>query len=759
MTHSYTNYTIQAWDLSDISASSSKLFRDGASGTARPEGMTFTISSGAVVKDVMVADNDKYFNDGDGSQDLNNSVRLDNQNYTPSNGRITPEYSYVVRPLGSTNPADNITIYVFEMDGNDSAGIVSNAPLVAGTTYQVIKTDSTHPSVAYADLAKYVISPDGIVEGTAGNDYIDVNYTGDPQGDRIDNNDAVLAGQAPNDDIVRAGAGNDTVKAGLGNDTVYGEAGDDTLYGEAGNDYLDGGIGNDKLYGGDGNDTLIGGDGDDTLDGGTGDDYLDGGIGNDTLYGGDGNDTLIGGDGNDTLDGGTGNDYLDGGAGNDNLYGGDGNDVLKGGSGTNYLSGGNGDDTFIGGAGADTFNGGTGQDNIDYSASGAGVNVNLATGELSGGDAANDRIESGIDGVIGSNYNDTLIGFDAQGTHPSDTFSNQFWGNGGNDTIQGGGGDDFIDGGADHDHLHGGAGNDIIYGGSGNDTIIGGAGADKLYGGDDRDTFTFGAGEGIGDVVDGGAGGDDHDVLDLRGSVTAGGSLSIHYTGPDSNGNGKNGYVNYFDADGNLTGKLDFTEIEEVVPCFTPGTAVATPRGERLVEELKIGDRIITRDNGIQEIRWLGHKTLDYGQLSRATHMKPVLIRQGSLGNGLPERDMLVSPNHRMLVANDRTALYFDEHEVLVSAKHLVNNKGVQSVDALGVTYIHFMFDQHEVVLANGTWTESFQPGDYTLAGIGNAQRGEIYDLFPELRTPEGRGGYTAARRTLKRHEAALLAR
>ncbi|MDP3339942.1 Hint domain-containing protein [Frigidibacter sp.] len=714
MTYSYTNYTIQAWDLSDISASDNDLFRDGTGGDGHPAGETFTIGSSAQPKTVVVADNDKYFNDGDTSQNLVNDVTLDNQDYDSSDGRITPEYSYVVRPAGSTDPAAEITVYVFEMDGNDTAGIVSSQPLVAGTTYEVICRNSTYPSVEYAKLATYTIDPDGIVEGTSGNDLINAGYTGDPEGDRIDNNDAILPGEAPNDDIVKAGAGNDTVYAGLGDDEVYGEAGDDKLYGEAGNDYLDGGSGNDKLYGG------------------------------------DGDDTLVGGDGCDTLEGGAGNDVLDGGNHDDNLYGGDGDDVLIGGAGKNYLSGGNGDDTFIGGAGADTFNGGTGQDNIDYSSSASGVNVNLTTGAMSGGDAANDKIEGGIDGVIGSEFNDKLIGFDHEGTTPADTYTNQFWGNGGDDYIEGGGGDDYLNGGDDSDTVKGGAGDDLI---------IGGAGADKLYGGDDRDTFTFGAGEGIGDVVDGGAGGDDHDVLDLTGSVTDGGSLSIHYTGPDSNGNGQNGYVNYFDADGNFTGKLEFTEIEEVVPCFTPGTAVATPRGERLVEELRVGDKIITRDNGIQEIRWLGHKTLDYGQLSRATHMKPVLIRQGSLGNGLPERDMLVSPNHRMLVANDRTALYFDEHEVLVSAKHLVNNKGVQNVDALGVTYIHFMFDQHEVVLANGTWTESFQPGDYTLAGIGNAQRGEIFDLFPELRTPEGLGDYTAARRTLKRHEAALLAR
>ncbi|WP_126976564.1 Hint domain-containing protein [Frigidibacter oleivorans] len=456
---------------------------------------------------------------------------------------------------------------------------------------------------------------------------------------------------------------------------------------------------------------------------------------------------------------GAGNDTLNGGDGNDTIYGEAGNDVLIGGTGANRLDGGAGDDRFVGGAGADTFVGGTGQDNLDYSASNAAVQVDLTTGSLAGGDAANDKIESGIDGVIGSKYGDTLTGFDHQGTAPEDTYTNQFWGNAGNDTITGKGGDDFIDGGADNDSLSGGAGEDTVLGGTGNDWIDAGAGADSVGGGDGRDTIHVGQGEGIGDTVDGGAGGDDYDTLDLTGSAAPDGYLKLRDVTTDSNGNGKDGFVDYYDKDGNLTGSLEFHEIENLVPCFTPGTAIATPQGERLVEELRIGDRIITRDNGIQEIRWIGRKSLDHAALGRASHLKPVLIRQGSLGNGLPERDMLVSPNHRMLVANDRTALYFDEHEVLVAAKHLVDNRGVRNVDALGVTYLHFLFDQHEVVLANGAWTESFQPGEQTLAGMGNAQRGEIFELFPELRQREGIDGYAAARRTLKRHEAALLGR
>lgn len=190
--------------------------------------------------------------------------------------------------------------------------------------------------------------------------------------------------------------------------------------------------------------------------------------------------------------------------------------------------------------------------------------------------------------------------------------------------------------------------------------------------------------------------------------------------------------------------------------CFTPGVSIATPRGEITIEDLRVGDRIVTRDNGLQDIRWIGRRTLDWKTLAVNAHLKPVLIRQGCLGHGLPERDMLVSPNHRILVTNERTALQFDEDEVLVAAKHLVDHRHVKQVDSLGTTYIQLMFDRHEVILGNGAWCESFQPGDYTLKGIGNAQRLELFEIFPELRERAGRG-FPAARKALERHEASPI--
>ncbi len=550
---------------------------------------------------------------------------------------------------------------------------------------------------------------DGVVDGTPDSDRIDLGYTGDPQGDRIDNGDAIFDGHAPDDDVVEAGEGNDTVEAGNGDDTVFGGDGDDELYGEDGDDVLKGEGGNDTLDGGDGNDTLLGGDGSTNASGGDGDDLIDTRL--DTNFSGPdrGYPGLFEGD-PDPFDA---RDSVDGGAGNDTIFTGDDNDFIDGWTGDDYIDGGFDDDTILGYDGDDTIIGGEGSDSI-------------------AGEDGNDVIYGGLGPSFPDGLNITDDGSDGNPIGPDAVTDN------GMDTIDGGAGDDLIFGEDD---------DDLIYGGAGNDTIDGGIDEDEIYGGDDRDLIIGGN---PGDYVDGGSGGDDYDTLDLTGA----GPLTIEY-----DANPENGTVTFYDGSGAVTGTMRFEEIENVIPCFTPGARIATPRGEVLVESLKEGDKIITRDNGIQEIRWIGSRSLNHNELRKGPHLRPILIKAGSLGDGLPERDMLVSPQHRMLVANDRTQLYFEESEVLVAAKHLVNHSTIQYMDTLRTTYIHFMFDQHEVVLADGAWTESFQPGDQTLGGMGNAQRNEIFELFPELREDAGRKDYVAARRVLKGHEARLIVR
>ncbi|SPJ22297.1 Hint domain-containing protein [Palleronia abyssalis] len=563
-------------------------------------------------------------------------------------------------------------------------------------------------------------------------------------------------------DSVNGGAGNDTIRTGDDADTIYGGEGDDLIEAGIDDDYVEGGEGNDKILDVQGADTIYGGDGDDTIVAGVdtltddvdpntddGRDYVDGGDGNDHIITGDDDDTVFGGAGNDYIDAGIDDDHVEGGEGNDTILGGQGDDTVLGGEGDDDIKGGDGDDSIRGQGGEDTIDGGAGNDFIsggdddDY---------------LRGGD--------GDDEIVGNGGNDTLEGGDGNDFVRGSILDDTIRGDGGDDTLVGGLGHDLLEGGAGNDSINAAGGDDTVYGGTGDDTINGGdaPGSDSLFGEDDRDTFIL---VGEGDSVFGGSGGDDYDTLDLTGSLQPGGSYKIinktddddpgDTVDGDSPNDGTDGTVVFFDAGGNETGRLEYENIENIIPCFTPGTLIATPKGEMRVEDLREGDRVITRDNGIQEIRWTGEKRLTRNELLRQPELKPVLIRKGALGHGLPERDMLVSPNHRMLSASDQAALYFEEREVLVAAKHLTHSTGIEQVEALGVSYIHFMFDRHEVVLSDGTWSESFQPGDYTLKGIGDAQRQEIVSLFPELDLPQGIEGYRSARRSLKKHEARLL--
>ena len=248
-------------------------------------------------------------------------------------------------------------------------------------------------------------------------------------------------------------------------------------------------------------------------------------------------------------------------------------------------------------------------------------------------------------------------------------------------------------------------------------------------------------------------------MLDISPLLDQGFVITHMTQNPEYNGNaGYSGQIQLYNPTTGESTVINYDDIEAFAPCFTPGTHIATARGEVLVEDLRVGDRVITRDNGLQDVRWVGRRDLAPHELDLSPHLRPVLIRAGSLGENLPERDMMVSPHHRMLLTGDRSVLYFDEYEVLAAAKHLTHRNGISTVPKGGASYLHFMCDHHEIVLANNVWTESFQPGDQTLKGLQSPQRDEIFELFPELQTAEGVKGYAAARLCLKRHEARLLA-
>ena len=196
-----------------------------------------------------------------------------------------------------------------------------------------------------------------------------------------------------------------------------------------------------------------------------------------------------------------------------------------------------------------------------------------------------------------------------------------------------------------------------------------------------------------------------------------------------------------------------------VVPCFTPGTVIETPRGPTRVELLEAGDAVRTLGNGVQTIRWVGHVTLGPGRLAAAPWLRPIRLRAGALDDGRPNRDMLLSPQHRVLVGGWRAELLFGEAECLSAVRHLVNDSSIAPAEDVDrVTYVHFLFDRHEIVFADGLAAESFLPGPMTLGGMPDAARDELLALFPDL-ARSGLPALAAARPLMKGWETALLAR
>ncbi|WP_245845155.1 Hint domain-containing protein [Pseudothioclava arenosa] len=185
------------------------------------------------------------------------------------------------------------------------------------------------------------------------------------------------------------------------------------------------------------------------------------------------------------------------------------------------------------------------------------------------------------------------------------------------------------------------------------------------------------------------------------------------------------------------------------VPCFVAGTLIDTPQGPRLIESLRVGDLVTTLDNGAQPIRWIGTR-----HVAAEGRFAPIRIRKGRFG---ATRDLLVSPQHRVLVRDPLAALFFGEAEVLVAAKDLVDGHQITIEEGGQVTYLHILFDSHQVIYSEGLATESFLPGPQVLSGMEAEVQAEICALFPELDPQTGAGYGPAARHMLRSYEARLL--
>lgn len=195
----------------------------------------------------------------------------------------------------------------------------------------------------------------------------------------------------------------------------------------------------------------------------------------------------------------------------------------------------------------------------------------------------------------------------------------------------------------------------------------------------------------------------------------------------------------------------------EGVVCFTPGTLLETPSGLRPVETLAAGDILVTKDNGAQPIVWVGSRNVSGARLVATPDLRPVRIVEGALGNGHPNGNLTVSPDHKVLVTGRAARANWGEEEVLVAARDLVDGIGIhRDLQARSAIYYHLMLERHQVLVANGIETESFHPAAAALDDIDEDQRLRLYDVMPELAKDPASYGPTS-RRTVSGAEASLL--
>ena len=206
------------------------------------------------------------------------------------------------------------------------------------------------------------------------------------------------------------------------------------------------------------------------------------------------------------------------------------------------------------------------------------------------------------------------------------------------------------------------------------------------------------------------------------------------------------------DGGGAPVGSIFFEGAATVnVVCFTRGSMVMTPDGEKAIETLSAGDLVMTRDNGPQPIRWIGSSKQSAETLKQFPNRRPVKIKAGAFGDNA---ETTVSPAHRVLLSGWRAEALFGESEVLATAASLINDTTVVVSDMEEVEYFHMLFDSHELVLVDGLWSESFHPA--TIANsLEQATRDEVLELFPELET--GESDVKVARPSLRADDVAVL--
>jgi hypothetical protein len=159
---------------------------------------------------------------------------------------------------------------------------------------------------------------------------------------------------------------------------------------------------------------------------------------------------------------------------------------------------------------------------------------------------------------------------------------------------------------------------------------------------------------------------------------------------------------------------------------FSRGTRITTATGAQIpVEQIKEGDRILTRDHGMQPIRWIGTRTVQ-----AVGAFAPVVIGHGALGNA---EALIVSQTHRMMLSDWRAEVLTGSKDVLIEALDLVNDDDIYIRTGGFVEYTQLVFDEHQIIYAEGVATESLHLTAQILSGLPEETCAEILKRFPNI--------------------------
>ncbi|MEP3638723.1 MAG: Hint domain-containing protein [Paracoccaceae bacterium] len=279
----------------------------------------------------------------------------------------------------------------------------------------------------------------------------------------------------------------------------------------------------------------------------------------------------------------------------------------------------------------------------------------------------------------------------------------------------------------------------------------------------DMDTFEDGAAAGHvitdgGGLVANGQTVESESVIELRALDVNGDEVGPTITIYVFSQGGVTGDVWGFSSDGELVDGTTYVKTggsnagssvyDDFIACFAEGTRVKSRDGFVRVEDIEVGQMLWTQDAGYQPVKWTSSATVE-----GKGNFAPVVFAPGSVGNA---EELIVSQQHRMWLSDPSLELLFDAPDIFVPAKHLVGLPGVELRPTEQITYCHFMFDKHHVVLANGALSESFFLGDSALSTLESNAKIELLSLFPSLREGIDSFGGTSAM-TLNAKEAKVL--